>query len=568
MNYYENISALESNSYKSLGQLTEDQDIATSELSSTISAICYNMSSMLDKRDEKSIVSGEVDIYEHDFKVLSGNYIQTNSEIDNYSKNNAFIQADTYNLKNYGKSSVGSRGFHILSVIVPNKLKLSGAIDIPVSAYNSLWSISLADTLNSQFSTISAIDGQIVTFKSDFDSHIQELGVSSEAQLIANSDNAFYCPKDSSIGNAVLNFYNQHAEGGSVHAIAQYSHAEGRATTAEGRYSHAEGGDGTTAGGVASHAEGFGTKALGNRSHAEGSETSALEYASHAEGWSTIALERGSHAEGYMSKATANCAHAEGGNWKEHKNGGKASGIASHAEGLQTTASGTASHAEGQETLALSVATHSEGYKTTALCAYSHAEGQQTSAVGIYSHVEGYLTKTSGDGSHAEGREAIANGKYAHAEGQQTSALGQNSHTEGRCTIANAENAHAGGLSCEVAAAAYNSIALGRCSRVQKYHKNAFVWQGHSVSSSNTYYESRGEGTFCINPQDSALSNVYIGSQNLNDIISNRTAAGDSAKQAIVNALSIAGLSPNMQISAVNLGNVISAIHALTSLLI
>ena len=109
---------------------------------------------------------------------------------------------------------------------------------------------------------------------SSFDPAIQEKSVSSESQLtalIAGNDNAFYCPSDAAIGNVILNFYGQHAEGGSVHAIAQYSHAEGRATTAEGRYSHAEGGNGTTAGGVAAHAEGFGAKALGNSSHAEGS---------------------------------------------------------------------------------------------------------------------------------------------------------------------------------------------------------------------------------------------------------------------------------------------------------
>lgn len=101
-------------------------------------------------------------------------------DVDTYGLKNAFIQADTYK-ESYGKSSVGSRGFYVLSVIGNNKLKLSGSINIPTSAYDKLWSVSLADKLNSQFSQISSVDGQIVTFKSQFDSTIQAQSISSES---------------------------------------------------------------------------------------------------------------------------------------------------------------------------------------------------------------------------------------------------------------------------------------------------------------------------------------------------------------------------------------------------
>lgn len=51
MNDYENIKNLESESYKGLGSLNEDKIVATSDLSNAMSAICYNLSNMLDKRD-------------------------------------------------------------------------------------------------------------------------------------------------------------------------------------------------------------------------------------------------------------------------------------------------------------------------------------------------------------------------------------------------------------------------------------------------------------------------------------------------------------------------------------
>lgn len=59
---YDTINRFELKSYKSVGSLNEDNLVATSDLSGVISTICYNLSNMLDKRDENSIVSGNVEI--------------------------------------------------------------------------------------------------------------------------------------------------------------------------------------------------------------------------------------------------------------------------------------------------------------------------------------------------------------------------------------------------------------------------------------------------------------------------------------------------------------------------
>lgn len=59
---YENIKDIEVSSYEKLGSMNEDSVIATCNLSNIVSAICYDVSNMLDKRDENSIVSGSVEI--------------------------------------------------------------------------------------------------------------------------------------------------------------------------------------------------------------------------------------------------------------------------------------------------------------------------------------------------------------------------------------------------------------------------------------------------------------------------------------------------------------------------
>ena len=60
MNDYDNIRNLELSSYKSIGSLNEDNLVAANDLSNVISAMCYNLSNMLDKRDPSSIVSGNI----------------------------------------------------------------------------------------------------------------------------------------------------------------------------------------------------------------------------------------------------------------------------------------------------------------------------------------------------------------------------------------------------------------------------------------------------------------------------------------------------------------------------
>lgn len=472
-------------------------------------------------------VSGNVAIVSHDFKVLSGNYVQTADDVDMYSGKNAFIQADTYN-NSFGKSSAGSKGFYVLSVIGTNKLKLSGDISIPSTAYSRLWSVSLDNTLNSQFSTISSVDGQIVTFESPFNSTIQAMSVSSESQLtalIAGNDNAFYCPGDAAIGNAILNFYGQHAEGGSVHAIAQYSHAEGRATTAEGRYSHAEGGNGTTAGGVASHAEGFGTKALGNRSHSECSETYATAYAAHAEGHAVSALGSGSHAEGYKSQANAEESHAEGSETSAY-------GIASHAEGYQTYSYGIASHAEGYQTSATQYRAHAEGQYTLASGPYSHSEGLSSSATNNAAHAEGQETFASGPCAHAEGCKSRATAGGAHAEGGGNgyaggTASGYGSHAEGYNTQATGNWAHAEGHTTVASGVASHSSGI----KANAIHDYSFVWNGNSSAS----ISSVSIGTFNINPIY-GIYGFYIGNDNFIQCVLNAVQTMTAAQKTALKA--------------------------------
>ena len=384
------------NNSKNIGELTLNELVLTAENDPIIQEIS---GTFLEKHDFEQISANfltaetepQLSALSNDFLnkktggdisgnigVLSGNYIQTTDEVDMYGGKNAFIQADT-NRASYGKSSVGSKGFYVLSVIGTNKLKLSGSINIPSTAYSKTWSVSLADKLNSQFSQISSVDGQIVTFKSQFDSTIQAQSISSESQLtalIADDDNAFYCPSDATIGNVVLNFYGQHAEGGSVHAIAQYSHAEGRGSIAEGRYAHAEGNI-TTAGGAGAHAEGMYAKALGNRSHAEGERT--------------FAYGIGAHAEGYQTSAESNYAHSEG-EWTYAK------AEASHAEGVATKATGRSSHAEGYAVSAIGNYSHAGGISSIANANDSYANGVQVSAMNYRTIALGYKASTTQQG--------------------------------------------------------------------------------------------------------------------------------------------------------------------------
>lgn len=150
-----------------------------------------------------------------------------------------------------------------------------------------------------------------------------------------------------------------------------------------------------------------------------------------------------------------------------------------------------------------------EGINCCANGSSSHAEGNSTAANGQSSHASGCHTMANGIYSNAAGYYAIADGFSSHAEGNNTSAVGEYSHAEGQYTLADAENARAAGYRCE--AKAFNSTAIGRYARVLSVDNNAFVWQG---TTENVYYESKGKGTFCINPKND-LFGFYIGLSSL-----------------------------------------------------
>lgn len=474
------------------GQLDEHQlyitdEDAAEDLSSQIEELCASISSIplsdylpLSGGD----LSGDLSVTNADVKILSGNYVQTTdpSKVNIFSSTNSFLQAE-FNKAEYGNPSIGSKGFIVLSVISPNKLQLSGIVDIPNSAQSSNWSIAISSSLDAQFSDISSVDivdgNTVVTFNNNYSAKIQEASALNSSQLtvlVADGKNALYCPAHTEVGNYVFEAFNgNHAEGGSTHAIAQYTHAEGRGSMAEGRYAHAEG-NVTIAGGAGAHSEGMFTKAFGNRSHAEGEhtladgtashaegisaiangeyshaegyQTSATELAAHAEGAGTIASGNSSHAEGYHSQALSAGAHAEGGykNGDDFAVGGIASHYAAHAEGARTQASGKYSHAEGYLSKATIQAAHAEGENTEATSQASHAEGYQTHAISATAaHAEGAYTYASGNSSHAEGKSTYSTSQSTHSEGFETSAIASYAHAEGYHTTASNTAAHAEG---------------------------------------------------------------------------------------------------------------------------
>ena len=73
----------------------------------------------------RTVIGGRIDA-KNDI-VLSGNFIQTTSDdgIYNYSSSNGFIHAEKYGSI---RSSIGSMGFYVIGVILPNKLKIKGDI--------------------------------------------------------------------------------------------------------------------------------------------------------------------------------------------------------------------------------------------------------------------------------------------------------------------------------------------------------------------------------------------------------------------------------------------------------
>lgn len=108
----------------------------------------------------------------------------------------------------------------------------------------------------------------------------------------------------------------------------------------------------------------------------------------------------------------------------------------------------------------------------------AHGEGFETSAWGQCSHAEGYKTLVY----LTDTKDPTLSGWCAHAEGFETSAIGYASHADGVHSISK--------------------------------HKHSYAWNGNI----GTPYESKGDGTFCINPKG-GLKGIYIGGKPLEDLI-------------------------------------------------
>lgn len=276
------------------------------------------------KSEILDLISGEVKIENSDIKVtngginiLSGNFIQTNSESSkSYSARNAFLQAEQ---TTYGPAYTGSKGYCILSVLsATNQLKLSGDLSAIQISNDYFYSIALGEQFVSYCSKVTAKNGQIVTLN-NLPSEIAGFAKYSEekmVELFLSDDNAFYSPGHPEIGNQIIeNFYGNHAEGGSTRGIGKFAHAEGRDTTADGRYSHAEGSH-NIAGGLASHAEGFMNKAVGYASHAAGYRAVSKDDYSYTwnNGGGSEVDPFNPNSKAYVSKGTGTyCINPEGG---------------------------------------------------------------------------------------------------------------------------------------------------------------------------------------------------------------------------------------------------------------
>ena len=484
-----------------------------------LSALSNDLSNYLDKRAGGE-VSGDVGIVQHNFNVLSGNYIQTSTpeNIHIYTQN-GFVQAQK---TKYGDVAIGSKGYCILSVLpATNQIIISGLTQYTsassknyydektfASAFGTsrsyvlkqmlknpsmtlenitlsdlIWSVSLFDDAFSHFGSITAVelsgDNTVFTFDSlpTFRYLAEKTIEDYKAEFInVNGDNALYVPGFPELGNQeVPQFFSQHVEGGSSKAIGKFSHAEGRDTLADSRYSHAEG-TMTLAGGIASHAEGQENIANGRSSHSEGEHTQAIGRQTHAEGEGSTVYGDYSHAEGYQSKVGQN------------KPAGNSEGA--HAEGYQTYADGDGAHSEGRETKANGTGAHAEGYKSEATNDGAHAEGGIASSLikggtasGKASHAEGYVTQAKSLASHSEGRESVANSNYSHVEGYNTKTgntsgyedgNGEGAHAEGSSSEANGKGAHAEGVSTK--ATGQGAHAEGVQSEAQSGYSHAEGW--------------------------------------------------------------------------------------------
>ena len=498
----------EMNAYKALGSLDQNDIIATSELSSVFSAIHDDLSCKLDKRDggeisgnvkllccdlsvdhgkfvlqndSKFIANGtDLELYDSNYKQVSIRFSSTGDELEqrvyNLSPHNSFIQSEeAYPGSNidgsYGVACTGYRGFCVLRTDTQLKtIKLSGSpSDLAFPASTKTISDEIAFTMQPGFDLSG---GWSFTYGgSGNNRNINVLSIIS-GDISSFTISVDVTPTVVSSETEAIKQWNGGDENGFYYIpnITKYTNFEAEKVIGD-FFENRRDKDIVTL---------FGNQNIAcfNGAHAEGGSSKAIGKYSHAEGRGSIAEGRYSHAEGSFNHAAAIYSHAEG-------NYTYAGSNTAHAEGSKTKANGTNSHAEGQE--------------TTAAAANAHAEGLSSYAAGTASHAEGFNTRATGNYAHAEGFNTRASGRYAHAEGEQTQAVTDNAHAAGFMS-------YAGG---------WNSTAIGRYSKVKDADHNAFVWQGAHQSA---YYESRGPGTFNINPAN-GISGFWIGAKNLGQYI-------------------------------------------------
>lgn len=129
---------------------------------------------------------------------------------------------------------------------------------------------------------------------------------------------------------------------------------------------------------------------------------------------------------------------------------------------------------------------------------YAIASGKFSGAYGEASHAEGDNCFAYGEYAHAEGRHSRAIANWSHAEGDSCVASGTDSHAEGSHSQATASYSHADGDNC-IANAPY-SYAGGKFTTTKAADDRAWAWSGKA--DDNHIYESKGPGTFAIDPTD------------------------------------------------------------------
>lgn len=273
-----------------------------------------------------------------------------------------------------------------------------------------------------------------------------------------------------------------------------------------------------------------------------------------ANGYCSVAQGHGrtygdnSHAEGQFCEAQANYSHAEG-------SFSIASGTNSHSEGNHTEAKGSCSHAEGHYTKVNGRCSHAEGAYTTAQGAYSHAEGLNSIAFGDQSKAIGKNTAAYGSTSIALGTDAATRSKSIVNISQltvQTNDIVKWTDDEGWKLATDAEKASQKCIS-ETSSKTYPTYDLNNWSNTEheivrgrpdledghfyklkssgklytmdivgggdQNHNASFVWNGNiygaTLATGMTYYNSHGQGTFNVNPQD-GISGFYIGEKSIN----------------------------------------------------